>query len=272
MSTSSARNEPPFATRRKWLLFGILILAGVGLALYFRFPARAQQVLKLVLEQIKPLGFWAPVLFVLLYVVSCVAMIPGSVLSIGGGAIFGIVEGSIYVSIGATLGATAAFLSGRYFARDWVTAKIGAHPTFAALDQAVATEGWKIVLLTRFCAVFPFFMLNYGYGLTRISVRQYVVATWVGIIPGSTVLVYLGSLAQTSTKTASSIGWAWKTFALISVLVTAIYLTRVARQALVKKLPPPKDRSAGPLKQCQSSQTHVVEQPISVARGERTFA
>ena len=246
MSTLSARNEPPSAARRKWILLGILILAGVGLALYFRFPARAQQLLRFVLDQIKPLGFWAPVLFVLLYIVSCVAMIPGSVLTLGGGAIFGLVEGSIYVSIGATLGATAAFLSGRYFARDWVTAKIGAHPTFAALDQAVAAEGWRIVMLTRLCAIFPFFMLNYGYGLTRISLRQYVVATWIGIIPGSTVLVYLGSLAQTSTKTASSIGWAWKAFALISVLATTIYLTRVARQALVKKLPPLKGHSAGP--------------------------
>lgn len=246
MSTLSARNEPPSAARRKWLLLGILALAGVGLLLYFRFPARAQQLLTFVLDQIKPLGFWAPVLFVLLYIVSCVAMIPGSVLTLGGGAIFGLVEGSIYVSIGATFGATAAFLTGRHFARDWVTAKIGAHPTFAALDQAVATEGWKIVLLTRLCAVFPFFMLNYGYGLTRISLRQYVVATWIGIIPGSTVLVYLGSLAQTSTKTTSSIGWAWKAFALISVLVTTIYLTRVARQALARKLPPLKGHSASP--------------------------
>jgi len=183
MITLSARNEPPFATRRKWLLLGILFLAGIGLALYFRFPSRAQELLKVVLDQIKPLGLWAPVLFVLLYIVSCVAMIPGSVLTLGGGAIFGLVEGSIYVSIGATLGATAAFLSGRHFARDWVTAKIGAHPTFAALDRAVATEGWKIVLLTRLCAIFPFFLLNYGYGLTRISLRHYVMATWIGIIP-----------------------------------------------------------------------------------------
>ena len=237
MSTVSARKIPPSARRRKWRLLGILILAGIGLALYFRFPARAQELLQLVLEQIKPLGFWAPVMFVLFYVVSCVAMIPGSVLTLGGGAIFGLVEGSIYVSIGATLGATAAFLSGRYFARDWVMAKIGAHPTFAALDQAVANEGWRIVLLTRLCAIFPFFLLNYGYGLTRVSMRHYVVATWIGIIPGSTVLVYVGSLAQTSAQTASPIGWAWKTFALISVLVTTIYLTRVARRALVKKLP-----------------------------------
>jgi uncharacterized membrane protein YdjX (TVP38/TMEM64 family) len=248
MSTLSARKSASSAVHRKWFLVGILLLLGFGLGFYFHLPARAQELLEFVLEQIKPLGFWAPVLFVLLYIISCVAMIPGSVLTIGGGAIFGLVEGSIYVSLGATLGATAAFLSGRHFARDWVTARIGAHPTFAALDQAVATEGWKIVLLTRLCAIFPFFLLNYGYGLTRVSWRQYVVATWIGIIPGSTVLVYLGSLAQTSTEAASPIGWAWRLFALISVVVTTVYLTRVARRALAKKLPPAEGDSIRPVK------------------------
>lgn len=243
MSTTSVRKPSTTAARWKWLVVGIVILAGVVLGFYFHLPGRVQDVMKSILDQIKPLGFWAPVLFVLLYIISCVAMVPGSVLTLGGGAIFGLVEGSIYVSIGATLGATAAFLTGRYFTRDWVTAKIGAHPTFAALDQAVAAEGWKIVLLTRLCAIFPFFLLNYGYGLTRVSLRHYVVATWLGIIPGSTVLVYLGSLAQTGTQTTSPIGWAWKTFALISVLVTTIYLTRFAQRALGKKLPPPQGSS-----------------------------
>jgi uncharacterized membrane protein YdjX (TVP38/TMEM64 family) len=246
MSTLSTRKPPPATAGRKWILLAVVTSVGVGLALYLHLPARAQELLQFILDRIKPLGFWAPVLFVLLYIVSCVAMIPGSVLTLGGGAIFGLVEGSIYVSIGATLGATAAFLSGRHFARDWVTAKIGAHPTFAALDQAVAGEGWRIVLLTRLCAIFPFFLLNYGYGLTRVSLRHYVLATWIGIIPGSTVLVYLGSLARTSGQPASPIGWAWKVFALISVVVTTIYLTRVARRALAKKLPPQPGDANGP--------------------------
>ena len=111
-------------------------------------------------------------IFILLYIVSCVALVPGSMLTIGGGALFGVVRGSIYVSVGATLGATAAFLVGSYLARDWVTRKIGAHPAFAAIDQAVADEGWRIVFLTRFVRIFPFFLMNYAYGLTRVSLRH----------------------------------------------------------------------------------------------------
>lgn len=92
--------------------------------------------------------------------------VPGSLLTIKGGCLFGIFWGSVYVLIAATLGAIGAFLLGRYLSRDWVCRKLGKNPKFQAIDRAVAQEGWKIVLLTRLSPVFPFNLLNYAFGVT----------------------------------------------------------------------------------------------------------
>src|SRR5262245_39948509 len=111
--SSSPPSPPPTSSSdltrpgRKWVWVGLLLIVGGALAIYFRLPAKGQQFLQFILDQIKPLGFWAPILYILLYIVACVALIPGAVLTLGGGALFGLVEGFIYVSIGATLGATA---------------------------------------------------------------------------------------------------------------------------------------------------------------------
>lgn len=243
MSAESGRRRDETGSWRKWIYVAAVLAAVIAAVIYFRVPARAQASLQAALEHIKLLGHWAPVLFILLYIVSCVALVPGSVLTIGGGALFGVVQGSIYVSVAATLGATAAFLVGRYLARDWVTRKIGAHPTFAAIDQAVADDGWRIVFLTRLCPLFPFFLMNYAYGLTRVSLRHFVLATWLGIIPGSTLFVYIGSLAQAGGQQTSPIGWAWKGFILVTAVLSVAYITKVARRALTKKIGPPENKS-----------------------------
>ena len=172
----------------------------------------------------------------MLYIASCVALLPAAILTLGAGALFGVVQGSIYVSVGATLGATAAFLVGRYAARNWVSGKLAVYPQFGAIEQAVTQEGWRIVFLTRLCPLFPFFLLNYAYGLTRISLTQYIVATWIGIMPGSTLFVYLGSLARNAAKNDSSVGWARTAFILGTAIIATVYLTKVARRALAKRL------------------------------------
>src|SRR5689334_699346 len=100
------------------------------------------------LDRIRGLGALAPVLFIILYIVGAILFVPGSVLTIGGGVLFGLLRGSIFVSIGATIGATAAFLIGRYLARDWVRRQLEGNRKFAAIDKAVGREGWKMVLLT----------------------------------------------------------------------------------------------------------------------------
>ena len=147
------------------------------------------------LDWIRGLGALAPVAFIAIYIAACVAFLPGSILTIGAGVIFGVVRGSIYVSIAATLGATAAFLVGRYLARDWVSARLEGNAKFKAIDEAVGKEGWKIVILTRLSPVFPFNLLNYAYGLTRVSLRDYFFASWLGMIPGTILYVYIGSLS-----------------------------------------------------------------------------
>ncbi|MGV3756026.1 MAG: TVP38/TMEM64 family protein [Verrucomicrobiota bacterium] len=190
-----------------------------------------------VLEEIERLGPLGPVLFIAAYILATVLFLPGSVLTLGAGAIFGVVWGSVYVSLGSTLGATAAFLVGRYAARGWVEKKIAGNQTFAAIDRAVAAEGWKIVGLTRLSPVFPFSLLNYGFGVTRVGLREFILASWVGMMPGTVMYVYLGSLARVGTEgqTKSPAQWAMYGAGLVATIAVTYFVTKIARQALAQK-------------------------------------
>ncbi|MFM1769253.1 MAG: hypothetical protein RJA22_1782 [Verrucomicrobiota bacterium] len=220
----------------RWLVLLGVALAGV-LALQAGLPARLREILQAVLDWISHLGGWAPVVFVLVFILLCVLVMPGSPLTFGAGAIFGFWHGAALVSVGATLGATAAFLVSRHLARGWVTRRFGAHPVFRALDQAVASEGWRIVFLTRLAPVFPFFLINHLYGLTRVPLRQYVPATWAGSLPGSTLLVYLGHVARQGAEGgAAKTDWLRWGFFLVTGFATMIYLASVARRQLAERL------------------------------------
>jgi uncharacterized membrane protein YdjX (TVP38/TMEM64 family) len=170
-----------------------------------------------------------------------VMFLPGSILTIGAGVIFGVVRGSIYVSIAATLGATAAFLVGRYFARDWIARKLDGNAKFKAIDEAVGKEGWKIVILTRLSPVFPFNLLNYAYGLTRVTLRDYFFASWAGMIPGTILYVYIGALsgdlagAPGSGSANTPIGWVVRAVGLLATAAVVIYATRIGARALREK-------------------------------------
>ena len=244
MDPAPETRNTPASTRWKWIALLGLLLTAAGLALYFELPARAKALLIALPAWLKTLGNWGPVVFILLYVMSCVAVLPASILTLGAGALFGVLQGFIYVSIGATLGATAAFLIGRYFARDWVGRKIAAHPRFAAIEQAVTGEGWRIVFLTRLCPLFPFFLLNYAYGLTRVSLVPYIWATWLGIMPGSLLFVYIGSLANSANKSNTTADWVKTGFVLITAVFAVVYITKVARRALDKKFEPIESRKS----------------------------
>ena len=193
------------------------------------------------LDWIGGLGTLAPVAFVAIYIVACVAFVPGSILTIGAGVIFGVVRGSIYVSIAATLGATAAFLAGRYLARDWVSAKLEGNAKFKAIDEAVGREGWKIVILTRLSPVFPFNLLNYAYGLTRVTLRDYFFASWLGMIPATILYVYVGSLSGDLAQAAGGstqrtpAGWALTAAGFIATVAAVVYATRIGARALREK-------------------------------------
>lgn len=212
----------------------IVALAAAVVAGLFYFDVRV--LLRDSLAWVEQLGPWGPVLFVLIYLVAAVLFVPGSALTLGAGAVFGVGLGSILVSIGATLGATAAFLVGRYFARDWVAKKIEGNASFVAIDRAVAAEGWKIVGLTRLSPAFPFTLLNYAFGITRVSLRDYMVASWIGMMPGTVMYVYIGSLARVAGDRPRTPGeWALLGLGLVATIAVTVFITRLARTALAKR-------------------------------------
>ena len=140
-------------------------------------------------------GFGSPGAFLygLVYAAGTVLMIPGSALTAGAGLVYGTLIGVLIVSPASVLGATVAFLIARYFARNWVEKKLQNYPKFTAIDRAVGKQGFKLVLLIRLQPVLPFVLLNYALGLTRVRLRDYVLASWLGMLPATIVYVYLGS-------------------------------------------------------------------------------
>lgn len=200
-----------------------------------------QELIQNALTWVESLGSIAPIAFIALYNVATVLLIPGSLLTLGSGVLFGLVWGSVYVFFAATLGATLAFWLGRTVARDWVSKKISAYPKFAAIDKAVSKEGFKIVFLTRLSPLFPFNLLNYAFGITQVSLKDYVLGS-VGMIPGTILYVYIGSLigsvAQIGMKGATldpqtqKLQWIAKIIGFIATIAVTVYITRIAKKAL----------------------------------------
>lgn len=200
-----------------------------------------QALLQQTLQWIDQLGVAGGAAFIVLYSVATVAFLPGSILTLGAGVVFGIILGSIYVLIGATLGATAAFLIGRYLARAWIVQKIAGNKSFEAIDRAIGQEGFKIVLLTRLSPLFPFNLLNYALGITRVSLRDYCLGS-IGMIPGTVLYVYLGSLAgnlarlDSSQPAPSLLQWSIRIGGLIAAIAVSVYVTHIAQKALAEKV------------------------------------
>ncbi len=231
------------------IVFLILILFGLT-AVFVAEPAWGeesarnaagfdpQMFLRNALQWIDGIGAVGALAFILLYIIATVAFLPGSILTLGAGVVFGLVMGSIYVFIGATIGATAAFLVGRYLARGWVAKKIAGNQKFRAVDEAVGREGLKIVLLTRLSPVFPFNLLNYAYGVTGVTLKDYILGS-IGMIPGTIMYVYVGSLAGNlaAIGTASQpdnpgLQWLIRILGFIATVTVTVYITKVARKAL----------------------------------------
>lgn len=193
------------------------------------------------LQWIASLGTSGAIAFMVIYILATVAFFPGAILTLGAGVLFGIVWGSIYVFIGATIGATCAFLVGRYLARNWVTGKIADQPNFQAIDRAVAEAGLKIVLLTRLSPVFPFNLLNYAFGITGVSLKDYVIGS-LGMIPGTIMYVYIGSLAGnialigTQQPNNLPIQWVMRIIGLFATIGVTVYITYIAKKALDQEI------------------------------------
>jgi uncharacterized membrane protein YdjX (TVP38/TMEM64 family) len=199
--------------------------------------------LPVVLGRVASLGVWAPIAFVSIYVIATLCLIPGSLLTLGAGILFGVVLGSIYTFVGASLGAIAAFCVSRYVARKWIVTQIARDAKFQAVDQAVAQEGLKIVLLSRLSPVFPFTWLNYAFGLSQLSFLDYAIGC-LGMIPATVMYVYIGSLlgdlaalvSGTTTRSRTPAELILLGVGLVATVIVTFYITRLARKALNQKV------------------------------------
>lgn len=215
----------------KWGLIAALVV-GVFAAINRFVPV--QELWDNISVWIQTLGAWGPISFIGIYALATVIFIPGSALTLGAGLLFGVGWGSLWVIVGSNIGANLAFLIGRYLARDAISRKTAENPNFRAIDEAVGKEGWKIVGLTRLAPVFPFNLLNYGFGLTGVKWVHYAIATLIGMLPGTVMYVYLGSLGRLVGESArkSPAEIVLYVLGFIAAVVVTVLVTRIAKKAL----------------------------------------
>lgn len=184
-------------------------------------------------DWITSLGPLGPVVFVLIYVVAVVAALPGSAITLAAGAMFGSVAGVVLVSIGSTIGAGLAFLIARYFARESVSRWLSGNEKFARLDEMTQRHGAVIVALTRLVPVFPFNLLNYGFGLTRVPFKTYIFWSWLCMLPGTVVYV-VGADTLARGVTGGGVPWGLAG-TLAAAVVLLVLLVRFAKKKLADK-------------------------------------
>ena len=204
----------------------LLIFAGLGL------PIRemAESVFSWIQEN--PNVSW--LVFLGLYVLATVLLLPGSVLTIGGGWLFGFMEGLVVVSLSSTLAASCSFLIGRYLARAWVEGKISEDRRYRSLDRAIGERGFFVVLLTRLSPLFPYNLLNYAWGISSVRISRYVLASWIGMIPGTLLYVYLGAAASDISQlfsVAPGKGFGQEWLFIVGLAATAVLVVFIARLA-----------------------------------------
>ena len=195
------------------------LLAAVTLAILYRdqFDVAALE------AWVRDAGPVAPLLFVLLYAVAAILFLPGTVFTLAGGALFGPVLGTLYNLTGATLGATLAFLVSRYLVADWVAAKAGGR--VKQLINGVEGEGWRFVAFVRLVPLFPFNLLNYALGLTRLRLLHYIIATFVFMTPGAIAYTYLGYAGREAV--AGGEGMIQKGMLALALLAVVTFLPRL---------------------------------------------
>jgi len=186
----------------KLALFAAVVLSLIVLARVFGLGERLQELR----EWIAGMGTRGMAVYVGLYIVAVVAAVPGLPISIAGAAIFGALKGVILVSIGSTLGASAAFLISRYLARDAISRWLSRNEKFQRLDRLTEQHGAIIVAITRLVPLFPFNLLNYGYGLTRIPFWTYAFWSWLCMLPG-TIVYLVGTDALVIAAATGTVPW-----------------------------------------------------------------
>lgn len=222
-------------TKRKRIVkIALFSLALAGLIIVFKaFPVKEWLVgetgLITWIEQQGRLGY---LIFIGVYILLTILAGPAWLLTIAAGLVYGLLGGTVLVSIGSIMGATAAFLIGRYLARDTIARKVERNAKFKSIDEAVGDRGFFIVLLTRLSPIFPFTLLNYAYGLTKVNLSKYFFASWIGMLPGTVMYVYIGSLGNAVTEGATTGKLILKIAGFGATVAVTIYITKVARKAL----------------------------------------
>ncbi len=228
-------------TARTATVVALILAMGAAIAL---LPVQASALA--LVEWLRGAGFMGALIFVVAYVVAAVLLLPGSILTLGAGFAYGPLVGLLVVSPASVLASTAAFLLGRTLARDWVACRIDRDPRFAAVDRAIGQSGFSIVLLLRLSPIFPYSLTNYALGLTGVRLRDYVLASWIGMLPGTFLFVYLGSLVTTASQVAQGAAisagpWrqAFYWFGLAATVLVVAVVTRIARRGLREALDQP---------------------------------
>ncbi|MDH5446721.1 MAG: TVP38/TMEM64 family protein [Gammaproteobacteria bacterium] len=205
----------------RYLLFALLITL-IAVTIQNR-----QQLDALALQQwVDQAGLAGPLIFMLIYAIGTVLFLPGSVLTLAGGAIFGPLMGTIYNLTGATLGASLAFLIARYFASDWVEQKTSGR--LKQLKNGVESEGWRFIAFVRLVPLFPFNLLNYALGLTRIRLSHYIIASYICMLPGGFAYTYLGYAGREAV--AGTEGLIQKGVIALALLATVAFIPRLVKQ------------------------------------------
>jgi uncharacterized membrane protein YdjX (TVP38/TMEM64 family) len=205
---------------RKVILVVVLAVL-IGLALMFRYYIRVD----LLLDQIRALGVWGPLAYIVSYSIAPSLFIPGFPLTIAAGALFGPVWGTVYTLIGATSGATLAFFIARYLAAEWVEQR--SQGIVKKLKEGVEQEGWRFVAFTRLVPLFPFNLLNYAFGLTKIRPLHYIVTSFFAMLPGAAVYSFVGYAGRESAVGGE--GLALKVAAALGLLIFVTMIPKFVR-------------------------------------------
>jgi uncharacterized membrane protein YdjX (TVP38/TMEM64 family) len=219
-----------------WPILGGILLVSLLLVVLIRFgaPEKTLQLLNWVDAQ----SYWGPLLFILIMAAVVIMLLPGILLTTGAGFVFGVVQGSIVVVLGTTLGAALAFLIARYLFGAGATHYVRNHPRLALVNEEMAANGWIVVMLTRLIPFFPSKISNYFFGLTSFSLRGFVGGSLIGFIPFSVHNVYLGSIAADIATLGerplqrTPLEWSVYGLGFVFTIVAVIYLQRLARRAL----------------------------------------
>lgn len=236
--SSSKKGAPKSATGRVIAL--VVIVIALLLAMKF-LPVQGW--LKSFNEWVGHMGVAGIFIFIGVYALATVMLAPGAILTIGAGFAFGMWKGFLAVSAGATLGAALAFLVARFVARDKIESIARRNEKFQRLDSAIGKKGAKLVFLLRLSPVIPFNLSNYFYGLTDVKFWPYVLASWLGMMPGTFLYVYFGAAGKAAASAASGAeaakhGWQYWTFmgvGLAATVAVTIWVTKIARDALEAK-------------------------------------